>query len=144
MLIRTARHLLPTCMIFAVPAGISASATAPERPHAAAIAWHCTQETDASFHVLCIPRHADVDTAHAAPAPSARPSTAGVATFADMRPVAQRGDAEVFSAPAWRLPLHARPTDRDTVQQLLKSVLCGSHPACRVSYDNEGFRVAGR
>ncbi len=144
MLSRTARRLLHTCLIFAAPAGLAVSATAADRPQAAAIAWHCSQEADASFQVLCVPRQADADTATAVPAPPVTPGTAGVTPFADMRPVAQRGDAEVFSAPAWRIPLHARPTDIDMVRQLLKSVLCGTHPACGVSYDNERVRVAGR
>ncbi|MDO9092337.1 MAG: hypothetical protein Q8R98_26860 [Rubrivivax sp.] len=140
---RTARRVLLTCMTFALPAGIAASAAAAGQPQAAAIAWHCTQEADASFHVLCVPRQAEAGAPDAAPAATAAPGTAGLAAFADMRPVAQRGDTEVYSAPAWRVPLHARPTDIDMVQQLLKSVLCGTHPSCRVSYDNERIRVAG-
>lgn len=144
MLIRFARGLPITGMVFAMHAGLAAGPADANAPHPAMIAWHCTQEADAAFHILCVPRQSDMATAAPPFVPTATARTGGASSLAEMRPVAQRGDAEVFSAPAWRLPLHSRPTDGEMVRQLLKSVLCGTHPACSVNYANEGLRVAGR
>jgi hypothetical protein len=96
----------------------------------AAIAWRCVQEFDESFNVLCSPAHVG----------NARPEMTPMADEGAQRypldrlPVAQRGDAEVFSTKAWRVPLHSRPNDTSMVEELLKSVLCGKRPECNVEY----------
>lgn len=92
-----------------------------------ALAWHCTQEMDAAFHVLCVPRIAETGS------PATPDAPPGVSL--NLMPVAQRGDSEVMSADAWRIPLHVRPSDPAFVTTLLKSVLCGKRAACDVSYD---------
>jgi hypothetical protein len=141
MLSRAARGVVQTITIFALPA--AAAAAEPARSVPPAIAWHCVQEFDEAFHVLCVPRAVEPDDARAVAVPVSLPAT-GPAPSADMRPVAQRGDAEVFSAPAWRVPLHLAPTDRRLVDQLLTSVLCGTRPACSADYENRKLRVAAR
>lgn len=103
------------------------SAAAQDATATKALAWHCTQETDAAFHVLCVPRIAEAGT------PAAPDAPPGVSL--NLMPVAQRGDSEVMSADAWRIPLHVRPSDPVFVTTLLKSVLCGKRAACDVSYD---------
>jgi len=114
------------------------STHAQEALSPAGLRWSCTQQTDEQFHVACVP---------ASLGPNADPSRGGAATQSlarDMRPVAQRGDAEVFSADAWRVPLHSRPTDPAFVQTLLESVLCGKHASCTVQYRGIAANVAQR
>jgi hypothetical protein len=142
MLIRAVRGVIQTLLIFSAAAEVAAAAELG-RIGASPISWHCVQEHDEAFNVLCAPRMAASDT-DAAPVPVPTWTAAAGATAADMRPVAQRGDAEVFSASAWRVPLHSEPTDPTLVETLLKSVLCGVHPACSVAYDKANLRVAVR
>lgn len=107
------------------------------------ILWHCVQQRDASYHVACSPQAIESGSAeHPSSAVAASTSADPPATFMgrDMRPVATRGGVEVFSAPAWRVPLHAPPSDKAAVAQLLDAVLCGNASACGVSY--EGMRHA--
>jgi hypothetical protein len=61
-----------------------------------------------------------------------------------MRPVAERGDAEVHSADAWRIPLHSAATDQAFLMALLESVLCGKHANCSVEVGNGPSRLARR
>lgn len=123
-----ALSLSASCILSPLPAA------AQEASVTKALAWHCTQEMDAAFHVLCVPRIAE------AGSPAAPDAPPGVSL--NLMPVAQRGDAEVMSADAWRIPLHVRPGDPVFVTTLLKSVLCGKRAACDVSYD--GVRREGR
>jgi hypothetical protein len=101
----------------------------------AAIAWRCVQEFDESFHVLCLP--VQVSTAHTALTSGAEGAQQ---VPLNRLPVAQRGDTEVFSTKAWRVPLHSRPKDASMVVELLKSVLCGKHPDCKVEYGRSSER----
>ena len=105
------------------------SAVAQEAAAPNVLAWHCVQESDAAFHVLCVPRMGGSENI-------SRNTVAATAHGVNLNllPVAQRGDAEVMSADAWRIPLHVRPSDTSFVTTLLKSVLCGKHVACAVSY----------
>lgn len=121
---------------------VVAALSAGARAESAALSWRCVQEFDEHFHMLCIPHRGEADAGShsgAAEAPAAT-SRAGL----DMRPVAQRGDAEVFSADAWRVPLHSKPSDRALVNELLQSVLCGTRPACSVRYEASALRTARR
>lgn len=133
-------RLLPLACAVALPAHSRASDISSPLP----LDWHCVQEFDAGFHVLCRPRSTgDAETA------SETAASNSAATFSqhrapDFRPVAQRGDSEVFSAEAWRVPLHAQPTDRAHVVQLLDSVLCGGRARCTVHYDAAPVRTARR
>ena len=137
---RISSWLMPLAIAFALPASADNLAATQASP----LAWRCVQESDAQFHVLCIPQGAGVarfqgDDSENSPdgAPSHRMS-------AEMRPVAQRGDAEVFSTEAWRVPLHSRPTDSTFVTMLLESVLCGKRAQCSVDYGADGQRMARR
>jgi len=106
--------------------------------------WRCAQEFDDAFHVLCVPHALGGDRRTTDAEAESRPAVAAGVSANDMRPVAQRGDAEAYSADAWRVPLHSRPTDPNFVEQLLASVLCGTHPACSVVYGGGVSRTAGR
>lgn len=144
MLSRAARRAVQTFVFLWLPATAVLGAAEPGAADAAAMAWHCEQEFDAAFHVLCTPRAQAPGGAAATPAQAPVPTTDAARWAAEKLPVAQRGDAEVHSAPAWRVPLHARPAGRERVEELLQSVLCGTRPACAVHYDQANRRVAGR
>lgn len=127
-------------------AALPLQAAAQSQPPLPPLAWQCTQEHDVQFHVLCVPY---------LPPATARPSDwplAAASRFdppplnvaADMRPVAQRGDSEVFSAEAWRVPLHAAPSDPSRVTALLESVLCGHRTDCSVRYGTSAQQSARR
>jgi hypothetical protein len=136
---RAAGCLVP--ILLALTSGVAYAADTASEGDAegAAIAWRCVQEFDASFHVLCIP--AQVGTAHTA----MTSEMAGARQYPlDRLPVAQRGDAEVFSTKAWRVPLHSKPNDASMVVELLKSVLCGKHPECKVEYGRSSERWVRR
>lgn len=122
-------------------------ALADDREGPAPLVWNCVQEYDASFHVLCMPRlagkaatglHADGSgedsSDDAAPTPR----------WTNMTPVAQRGDAEVMSTQAWRVPLHVAPRDMTKVGALLESALCGKRDHCSVRYAGRPTQVAAR
>lgn len=109
---------------------------AAEPAPAGALRWQCMQRSDAQHSVACLPTWAMAGRADMSLV--ATPSRPGP----EMRPVAERGAAEVFSADAWIVPLHAAPTDPARVAALLQSVLCGRQPDCRVSYGGVGVEVA--
>lgn len=113
------------------------AAAAQDVAAAPALAWRCVQQTDAAFHVLCVPRMQVGASPHLDATPAMRPGV-----NVNMLPVAQRGDAEVMSADAWRIPLHVQPRDPQLVAQLLKSVLCGTRAACDVQYGAQGHEGA--
>lgn len=111
------------CLGAIVVAMASAAAAQPS------LTWHCVQESDEYAHVRCAP-HAEPAAREASAAPLL-PRRAG---SADLRPVAHRGTETIFAHEVWRVPLFSQPTDVEHVQLLLKSVLCGRHPACAVLY----------
>lgn len=125
--------------LFAIPA-----AGALDDAVSTGIVWTCSQERDAYFHVSCVPQRSRPDNAAATetmrePAPSrgdAAPRES-VPAFRghDMRPVTTRGDAEVFSTRAWRIPLYSQPANPAAIAGLLESVLCGTASQCSVSYE---------
>lgn len=143
MLSRAARRAVQTLVALSLPAAAVLGASEPGAANAAALAWHCEQQFDAAFHVLCTPQ-AQVGIAAAAGVQAPTPTAGPARWAAEKLPVAQRGDAEVHSAPAWRVPLHAKPAQRERVEELLQSVLCGTRPGCAVHYDQANRRVAGR
>ncbi len=114
-------------------------ATAAMPVHAAAdaasgIAWRCTQKFDSYYSVQCIPTQTGSGDAPPRPLAAPRGGASGFGAH-DMRPVAARGTAEVFSTKAWRIPLYTRPGDTSAVSQLLEAVLCDNVPQCTVQYD---------
>lgn len=115
----------------------STPALAQAPSQARVLAWHCLQQDDAAFHVLCVPR---MWPAHA---PEAATEVNPPGVNVNMLPVAQRGDAEVMSTQAWRIPLHVRPSDPAHVTVLLQSVLCGKRSQCEVSYGASGSLSKG-
>jgi hypothetical protein len=121
--------------LYGAPAASALDDAAPAR-----IVWTCIQEHDAYFEVSCVPQRSRPDNA-AAPADAPRkraPQGSGPAfSGRDMRPVTARGEAEVFSTRAWRIPLYSRPGNPTAIAGLLKSVLCGTEPQCTVSYDGQ-------
>jgi hypothetical protein len=124
----------------------ASAASAPTRTAAqnhfppAALTWRCTQGFDASYHVLCLP---DAGAPAARSISVAEPAPRSGAA-ADLVPVAERGIAEVFSADAWRVPLHSAPVDPVRVQALLESALCGKRSSCAVRYDASAVRSVRR
>jgi hypothetical protein len=146
---RNIRRLLPGAGFVVVSVFAANVVFAADQAGTAGIDWKCVQEQDEYFHVLCVPRPARPEQPRAPEAvtPGAdggssaleeRPSNGetGTAKFGrDMRPVAARGAAEVFSARAWRLPLYARSRAPDAVKRLLETVLCGDVQRCSVTYD---------
>jgi len=102
---------------------------------ASGIAWRCTQEFDSYYSVQCIPNQTAAGDAPLRPPAEARASAPHGFGAHDMRPVAARGDAEVFSTRAWRIPLYTRPGDAQAVSRLLEAVLCDNVPQCTVHYD---------
>ena len=135
------RHLL---ILAGLAAAISQGADAHDTPKAAPLAWQCSQELDPSFQVLCFPHLTAEALEGRSPIGAPAPREAAQGWRGDMRPVAQRGDVEVFSAEAWRVPLHAAPSDPVMVRTLLQSVLCGKRPACSVLYQAEPTRMTSR
>ena len=96
------------------------------------VQWQCVQQTDELFHVQCIPKSTgDGGTAPERPGGIVSVSRPG---RGDMRPVAERGLSEVFSAKTWRVPLYVQPSDELKVSRLLLSVLCDTAPYCSVRY----------
>jgi hypothetical protein len=127
-------------MIAAVGASLYGTPAASALGDAAptGIAWTCIQEHDVYFEVSCVPQHSrPVNAAEPAEAPGERPPQGSSPIFSgrDTRPVTARGEAEVFSTRAWRIPLYSRPANPTAIAGLLKSVLCGTEPQCTVSYD---------
>ena len=105
---------------------------------AGGVNWACNQEHDAYFHVSCVPQRTRADTA-TAPADTLRERDAApVAHGHDMRPVTLRGEAEVFSTRAWRIPLYSQPASAASAAGLLETVLCGGAADCRVDYADDG------
>jgi hypothetical protein len=133
-------RVLPLACAVALPAHSRAGDIGSPAP----LDWHCVQEFDAGFHFLCRPRSMRDAEAVSDTAASNAPATSAQHRAPDLRPVAQRGDGEVFSAEAWRVPLHARPTDRAHVVQLLDSVLCSARARCTVHYGAVAVRTARR
>ena len=140
MALRISGPCLPVLLAAALPLAAAAQSGPPP------LAWQCTQEYDSSFHVLCVPRSLPAAAVPrdepALPVPRLEPWP--LQGSADMRPVAQRGDAEVFSADAWRVPLHAAPSDPSRVIALLESVLCGKRTECSVRYGTPSLQSARR
>lgn len=109
------------------------------------LSWRCSQQADPAYHVLCVP-----ELAGAAPG-SVLERSGDIAieprarsNGPELRPVAERGAAEVMSAEAWRVPLHAPPTDSARVSQLMHLVLCGERLLCSVKYSGLGVITASR
>lgn len=115
----------------ALPLGASAQSEGRGPPP---LSWHCVQEFDEHANVACIARVRSDSSADVAPETAAMPAAFPRRGGVDLRPVAQRGDAAVFSFEAWRVPLLVPPVDLEHVELLLRSVLCGRRPACMVSY----------
>jgi hypothetical protein len=101
------------------------------------VTWTCSQELDAYAHVSCIPQRATADNPNTPAAALREGDTPPAAHGHDMRPVALRGDAEVFSTRAWRIPLYSQPVNTASAASLLKSVLCGDATGCSVNYTND-------
>jgi hypothetical protein len=123
-------------------------AIAADEANTTGIRWACTQQDDEYFHIQCVPRPTPPGEQASEPgAPTggigdgsaSKDGSSPVETITapggqDMRPVALRGAAEVFSARAWRLPLYTRPTNQAAIARLLQMVLCGTVPYCSVAY----------
>lgn len=110
--------------------------------------WQCVQTMDAQFNVACrpMPANAPVELIEQIAVAGAMDTPTNAT---GLLPVAQRGAAEVYSTPAWLIPLHVAPSDAAHVQLLLESVLCGAQSQCWVSYgtrsnDAASMTVAGR
>lgn len=107
------------------------------------LSWQCEQLFDELFHVHCVPRHADDGERRVTPVAGAANQASGSAGLRrDLRPVAHRGDTEVFAMPAWRVPLYALPLDAAFTVELLRAVLCGRVTACDVHYTLPELRSA--
>lgn len=131
MFSRAVRRVVPSAIVSSLFAAVLATA-APLANGAPVLNWHCVQEFDGAFHVRCTPHAAHQDPG--APV-QGQVTDSGADLAVDARlPVAQRGDAEVYSADAWRVPLHVPPRDPRHVEALLQSVLCGTRMACTVRY----------
>ena len=126
-----------TCVMGSLVAGAQGLDAIP------GIQWRCVQEQDEDFHILCVPQ--PLRRNEGAPSPGAGAGNAPVPDLSsrgaeplpqgrDLRPLALRGAEEVFSTPAWRLPLYKRPSNPLEVGRLLEAVLCGGVPRCTVSY----------
>jgi len=96
------------------------------------VQWQCVQQTDEYFNVLCQPK--PIGEGSVVPDSSSGIVQGSLPVNNDLRPVAERGLAEVFSAKAWSVPLYSQPTDQGKVSQLLQSVLCDTAPYCSVTY----------
>lgn len=122
------RSLMPVVPIAALSlAGSLASAD----DSVGGVQWTCTQERDAYYHVNCVPQRAAITPPAEGTDAITPPPAAGLH---DMRPVAARGNTEVFSTRAWRIPLYTQSPNADSVTDLLKEVLCGNVPRCAVAY----------
>ncbi len=122
---------LSTATVLAVVAIGNQSASAQELTPAG-VQWQCVQQNDASFNVLCLPRQ--IGDASVTSAKSSGLVPGSLPVHSDLRPVAERGLEEVFSAKAWTVPLYSEPTDQGKVSHLLQSVLCDAAPYCSVKY----------
>lgn len=107
-----------------------------------ALLWYCAQQFDDQYHVRCVPHRQEVDEAarNTLQADTAV-RLASISRAPDMRPVAHRGEAEVFSVRAWQVPLYALPLDAVFVMELLRSVLCGRAPGCIINYSLPAVRA---
>lgn len=122
-------------------------AVAQNNDHRPRVDWKCVQEHDEQFHIACIARPARGDSltlelllgdvVWADASGDAGPQSISVRAFRglDLRPVATREAAAVFSPSPWRVPLYAPPSNTTAVIQLLQAVLCGSALGCTVSYE---------
>lgn len=125
--------------------GVSLARAAAAQPlPATTLIWDCVQRYDEQFHVRCLPSRREVDpsvtqTPGLAPAPQAVRQGRGGA----LRPVAQRGDAAVFAAQAWRVPLYALPLGGALANELLHAVLGGRVAACEIRYAVPELRANG-
>lgn len=115
-----------------------------QSPAVPALLWDCTQQYDNQYHVRCVPRRQQLsEAAPIGPEAAAEARLASVSRARDMRPVAHRGEAEVFSVQAWQVPLHALPLDAVFATELLRSVLCGRAPGCVIDYAFPEVRAVG-
>lgn len=136
-------HSGPFYLAAFLGAVISAACHA-QSPAVSALLWNCTQQYDDQYHVRCVPhRQRNVEAAPIGPEAAAEARPASVSRARDMRPVAHRGEAEVFSVQAWQVPLHALPLDAAFVTELLRSVLCGRAPGCVIDYALPEVRAVG-
>jgi len=127
---RLLRKLWPAIAL--VVSAISSSFAAAGEISPLGVEWRCVQQFDEYFHVVCAPRPSGFGSV--APEASDDIFKASRPGAREMRPVAERGLAEVFAADAWSVPLYSRPRDMLKVNQLLQSVLCNNAPRCSVSY----------
>lgn len=125
-----------------VAAGFPSAVAAQSMTRSGAVQWHCVQELDAGYHVTCVPSSTTQPRESHPTSIDPGDVVNRIVAGPDMRPVTERGHTEVFSTDAWRVPLHAAPSDVAMVNALLVSVLCGRHPACRVDYSAGPLRVA--
>ena len=108
------------------------------------LSWDCAQQFDDQFHVRCVPHRQQADeTARSAQEADSAIRVASISRAPDMRPVAYRGEVEVFSVRAWQVPLHALPLDTAFVMELLRSVLCGRASDCIINYSLPDVRAVG-
>jgi hypothetical protein len=115
-----------------------------QSPAVPALLWDCTQQYDDQYHVRCVPhRQQHVEAPLIGPEAATEVRLASVSRARDMRPVAHRGEAEVFSVQAWQVPLHALPLDAVFATELLRSVLCGRAPGCVIDYALPEVRAIG-
>ena len=122
-------HLAVACAVIWPVAGIAQTA------NLSVLYWECFQQFDDQYHVHCVPRRHEMhEPVSVIPVFPAGEYLSGSSGARNIRPVAQRGDAEIFSVTAWRVPLYSLPLDTLFVAELLRSVLCGRSAACGVSY----------
>ena len=137
------------CLKWSIHLAVACAVTLPVAGFAqatilSALYWECFQQFDDQYHVHCVPRrhemHEPVSDAPVFPVAGYLSGSSGAR---NVRPVAQRGDAEIFSVTAWRVPLYSLPFDALFVTELLRSVLCGRSAACEVSYAFPEVRGTG-
>ena len=122
-------HLAVACAVILPVAGFAQTTVL------SALYWECFQQFDDQYHVHCVPRRHEMhELVSVIPVFPVAGYLTGSSGGRNIRPVAQRGDAEIFSVAAWRVPLYSLPMDTIFVAELLRSVLCGSTAACEVSY----------
>lgn len=128
----------------AILAMVFSAACAAQSSMVPALLWECAQQYDDQYHVRCVPhRQEHVEAALIGPAAATEVRLASISRAWDTRPVAHRGEAEVFSVQAWQVPLHALPLDAVFVTELLRSVLCGRAPGCIINYSLPEVRAVG-
>jgi hypothetical protein len=127
---RLLRKLRPAILL--VVTAISSNFSSAGEIAPLGVEWRCVQQYDEFFHVQCAPKPTGFGSA--ALEASDDIVKASLPGAGELRPVAERGLAEVFSADAWSVPLYSRPRDMVMVNQLLQSVLCNTAPRCSVSY----------